>query len=657
MKILYSQTKELLPNLKATPREVGKALTLIGFIMDGFEEVRYQNKKDYLISLEVRQNRADCLSVIGLSKELSAYYGLSIKLPEVPLSFLPSSKDKLDIKVEDDNYVKRILAVKIKGLKNSRTPQWLREFLLFYEINSVNFLVDLSNYVMLLTGYPSHLLDADKINGQIFWSLNRDFNEITTLHGSNVKLKGDELVIRDNENVLALAGIVGGKTAEIDLNTKSIIAEIAVYDHSIIRENSRSLNIITEASNRLSKRLDPNGSEFAMGFLISAILKECGGSTASEVFEYYPQKYIPPEIKFDPETPSSYSGIDIPTEESVKILKSLNFKVEPLDSKLVVTPPVGRLDVSIPEDLIEEVVRMFGYDKIPSNEVPRLELVEDITPKRIYLAEKIRDVLSTLDLDEILSLPLVKKGSNSAVNYLDWEVISTENSANEDYPELRQSLAIGLIEQFQEYLKKNVKHIKIFEIGKVFGKKRNHYQEYETCGILVHTFSRNKELSVIKRTVETLLRLIGFADILYLKSKNKPRTANPYSCWDVSVSGETVGILYKLKPQRLNKNTYFAEFNLDKLVRLLQSIRNNPVVELDQKLVVLDANIELEKNKPINGFLAKIKNEVKKENIWSMTIIDKFPLKEKNRYTIRVSYKGLSDQEAKRMHLRIFNLQ
>lgn len=657
MKILYSQIKELIPDLKATPKEAADALTLIGFMKDGFANVQYQNKKDYLISLEVRQNRVDCLSIIGLVKEVAAYYSLEVKLPKIfPLPVF-KSENSLDIKAKANDYVKRILAVKIRGLKNKESPEWLKEFLSFYGINYVNLLVDLSNYVMFLTGYPSHLLDMDKINGRLFWSLNNDFDEITTLDGSNIKLKKDELIIRDNKNILALAGIIGGRVAEIDENTKSIIAEIAVYEPSVVRKNSRNLKIITEASNRLEKDLDTNGSEFAIKLLISTIIENCGGSIDSKLFDFYPQKYIPTEIEFNPKLPSLYAGIDIPEEKSLEILKNLDFEIKSLGDKLVVTPPIGRMDVSVTEDLIEEVIRIFGYEKIPSDEIPKLEVVENITPKNIYLTEKIRDILFVLGFDEILSWPLTKKGDNLKVNYLDWDIVSTQNSVNEDYPDLRQSIAVGLINQLQEYFKKNIEHIKIFEIGKIFGKKGNNYEEHEALGFLIHTSSKNRELPILKETVENLLRLIGFTDISYTKSKIKPQIANPYSYWDIVIESKPVGILYKLKPQKLNQNTYFAEFNLTKLTKLLEKIHNNPIVELTQKLVVLDANVELKKDESINDFLTDVKKKIKNENIWSVTIIDKFPLKEKNKYTIRVSYKELSDQEAKKIHLEVFNLQ
>jgi phenylalanyl-tRNA synthetase beta chain len=671
MKILYSQIKELVPNLKTKPKEVVNLLTSIGFMADSFEEVKYQNKKDELIGLEIRQNRPDCLSVIGLAKEIAAYYGLKVKLPQINLLNYP--KKKLKIKVKAKDFVKRILAVEINGLKNFKSPEWLKKFLSFYDINSINLPVDLSNYTMIFSGYPSHLFDLNKIKGELSWSINNNFKEITTLDGSVLKLnKKNELIVNDDKNILALAGIIGGKTAEINSATESIILEMAVYDSSIVRKNSKDLKITTEASQRLGKNLSPDGLDFTMNFLISIIIKNCQGKINSQIFDYpskvkgqekmnlfahYPKKNISQQIEFDPKAPSIYAGIEIPEKKSIEILKNLDFKIKKNGQKWFCLPPTNRTDISLEEDLIEEVIRIFGYHKIPSNELPKFEITDNITPKKIFLIEKIKNILSTLGFDEILSCPLTRKGDNLLINYLNWDIASTQNSVNEDCPDLRQSMAIGLINQFQEYFKKNIEYIKIFEIGKVFGKKGDNYQEYEALGILKHTFSKEKQLPLFKKTIEKLLRLIGLIDISYIESKNKPQIANFYSCWDIFTGKEKIGIIYKLKPQKPNENTYFSEFNLDKISNLLEKIKNKPAVELTQKLIILDANVEIDQNKPIYDFLNKTKKKIRSENLWSMSVVDQFPLKEKIRYTIRVSYKKLSDLEAKKIHLKIFNLQ
>ena len=652
MKVLYSEIKELIPGLKATPKQVGEALTLTGFMMDGFAEVSYKGKKDYLLSLEIRQNRADCLSVIGLAQEVAAYYNLKASIPTVK-PIIKNTK-KLDIKIEATDIVKRVLAIKIDEVQNKESPEWLKEYMSFYGLNSAGLLVDLSNYVMMLTGYPSHLIDYKKTEGTICWSINNNFKEMTTLLGSVTKLNNNEIIIRDQNNVLALAGIIGGKTDSIDNNTNSVVAEIAVYDRSIIRKNSRSLSITTEASRRLEKDLDPNGADYAMKMLVSLILKYSGGKVASNLFSYYPKKYVSPKIQFDKELPSKLAGIEISPKDTLRILKSLNFELITKNNKLTVIPPTYRMDVALPEDLAEEVIRIYGYNHIPTDEVPALEVVKNITPKNIILSEKIRDVLTVLGFDETLSWPLTQKGINAEFNYSDSNEVSTQNSVNDLYPHLRQSMATGLSNQMIEYFKKGVEHIDIFEIGRVFGEKNKKYSEHDSLGVLSAT--KQSSLPQFKDKIESLLRLLGFEDVKYFESISKPKISNPESCWDIHVNNQNIGIIYKLVPSETKLNIYFAEIDIEKITKMLTGINNNPVVELTQKLISLDVNIELNEKDSIFEYLDNLEKKIDKKNIWSINIADIYQVGNKKKYTLRVTYEELSDKEAKDIHQKTFGL-
>lgn len=653
MKVLFSQIKELVPGLKAGPKEIGEALSLSGFMMDGFEEVKFKNNRDYLVGFEVRQNRADCLGVYGLAREVAAYYGLKVKLPEAKK--IAATGDRLDIKVEAKEQVKRILAVKLTGVKNGESPDWLKEYVGFYGLNSVNLLVDLSNYVMFLTGYPSHLIDFSKVTGGIKWSLNHNFKEVTTLLGTVVMLKQDqEIIIRDDKNIIALAGIIGGKAAEIDAKTDTLIAEIAIYNRAVIRRNSRSLNIVTEASHRLEKDLDPNGVQSAMELLVALIEKYSGGKVIGQPFEFYLKQYVSPVIEFNPESPSQFAGVEISREKTFKILSDLNFNIKPSGNLFLVTPPTYRQDLELSEDLTEEVIRIYGYDKILAPEPPKLQVVSDITPKNIILAEKIKDILIVLGFDEILSWPLTKPQDNALINYLDWQAIAAQNSINDLYPILRQSIASGLLIQLNEYIKQNIKFIEIFEIGKVFGEKGGKYLEHESLGLL--SASEKKALPELKNKLEILLRSLGFSDIKYFISKIKPILANPESSWDIYANGKVMGIVYKLRPQESKLNVYFTEINITLITEMLKNLKNNPVVELTQKLIYLDANIELKKDESIYKYLGQLEKKLDKNNLWALSITDIYPLENKVRYTIRVAYEELSDQEAKKIHLTVFDL-
>lgn len=657
MKILYSDIKKLVPGLKATPQQIGEYLTMSGFMMDAFEKVKYQGQTDYSISLEVRHNRADCLSVIGFANEIAAKWNLKVKYPslEIPLKTKLKSKN---IQVIDGKYVKRVLAYEIEGIQNKKSPRWLVDWLAIYDMNSKNLLVDLSNYVMLITGHPSHLLDVSKMSGKLSWDMNSKFNKITTLDGTLVNLTKDrEIILRDDKNILALAGIVGGKKAELDLNTTKIIAEMAVYDPGTVHKNATGTKITTEAGTRLSRWLDPNGLDYAMGLLVALIIKNCGSkNTLLKEFSYYPKKSTAPKIKFNPTKPAEYAGIEISKEDALRILKDLRFTLKKDGANYLVTPPTDRMDVTLEEDLIEEVTRVYGFEKIPPNEIPKLEVTENITPRIVKIADRLRDILSTLGYDEILSSPLTNKELNDSTNYLEWKVIKAQNAVNEEFSYLRQSVGVGLIHQLNEYRKKNLAYVQIFEIGKIFGKAEKKYEEFESLGLLYNHPRKGPAMEYVRYIIEVSLRYLGISEIGYQESKNKPSLANPYACYDIIVKNKPAGIIYKLKPEIKNESAYLVEINLSLLSSIIENSKNKPEVELTKKLVTLDANLKLNKKDSIYSFIDNYKKKIGSKHLWSIEIADAFPAGNQVKYTIRVSYKEMDDPEAKELHLKVFEL-
>ncbi len=651
MKILFSQLQELIPDLTDTPKEAGEIFTMIGYMMDRFEEVIFNGKKDYLLGLEIRQNRPDCLSIIGLAKELAAYHGLQLQLPQTyPIN---EGKSPVDIAINAKDYVWRVMAYEVKGVDIKESPVWLKEFLSFYDMNSINTLVDISNFVMLMTGEPSHIFDKDKIEGTLRWALNKKHESITTLDGSVIPLSKNMLVIEDDHNPLALAGMVGGDKARITESTTHIIIEMGVYDRALVTQNSREVSITTEASRRLEKDLDPNNMDYGMKMLMNMIQEYGDGEVVSQVFNFYENPYIPPVISFDSSLPSRFAGVSISEEQSIEILKNLGCVVEG-NSPYMVTPPVNRLDLQVPEDLVEEVTRIYGYYNIPSDQVPSLKVVNDITPVIAKLDEQIKDILVSNGLDEILSWPLTGIEENIQANYKKWEVIKTQNSVNEEFPDLRQTLLAGLFHQFKEYKKNNLNHISIFEIGKVFGKQDGEYMENESLGLLIHDDGQKVSLDMIRGIIETVIRLCGFSTIQYRKSKHVPLLANPYSIWDIFVDDVFVGIIGKSRQIEWKGNTYFAEIDLSILASRIGSLTTNPIVEVTTKIITLDANLEKKQGEEIDKIIGHVRSLLPLENIWNVEVIDIYPLKDTTRYTIRVSYNNMSDQEAKKLHVSIF---
>ena len=623
MKILFSSIKKLVPELKADPHEVGRVLSMIGFLNDGFEEVKYIGKKDVVLDFEVRQNRADCLSVIGLAREVAAYYGLRCVVPRY--SYPKHGRAKLGITVPaGGDAVRRIVSLRISGVKNSVSPAWLKEFVELHGINSINILVDLSNYAMLMTGYPSHLFDTRYVQGSLSWAINKEFDSITTLDGTKVRLPGGELLIRDDKHPLSTT-MVGGDISAVRKDTTSIIVEIAIYDHALIRRNSRALSVVTEASHRLEKLLDPNGAAPAMQMLSSLIVEHCGGVVDSSLFEYYPKPRVAPKITFDTRLPASYAGIPITHATAMKILKRLRFVVAKTrkEDVIAVTVPSDRMDVALPEDVVEEVVRMVGFDTIPSDEVPDFPVTDTIGSPVARLAEEMRDMLVSHGYDEIRSIPLAAHDRNASVAYRAFEPAVTENSVNEEFPELRVSIAAGLFEQYEKYVKRNLEFVRLFEIGRVFGCDGG-YHERTALGALYAGSLDGGGLRECQDAIQRLLRHAGASDVRYGPLAVMPSVAHPHTAWEIRGGGRSCGIMYKLQVMRGGRAAYFFEIDLDVIVRL-QKPTSHAVHELTEKLVMLDANVSGDE-KALVSRMDSARKEIGVNNLWSMHVVDAFPL-------------------------------
>ena len=661
MKLLYSQIKEYIPDYSISVEETCKALTMIGYMQDSLEKVTYQEKSDYVISVEVRHDRPDCLSVLGLCRELSAYFKLTSTKPE---SKILTDKDttqrsKLPIIISAENHITRVLAIAMNNIQVKPSPLWLQEYLALYDIRSINTLVDISNYVMLLTGHPSHIFDRDKLSGTLQWIMNKgSFKEIVTLDGSAVALTDNSLIIRDDTDVLALAGMVGGDRARIGDSTKNILLEIAVYDYALIKQNSRELDIVTEASRRLEKKLDPNGIDYPFSLLVELITRYCGGTLDSEAFEYYPSPYIPKPIQFQAEKASLYSGITIPTDESLAILKRLGYSIQANNTAL---PPVDRMDVEGAEDVIGDIIRLYGYGHIPTDETPQITITKDITPKSIIFAEKIRDILTTLGYDEALTWTMTTEKANLETKYEEAMNIVTENAVNAEVPALRQTITTGLLKQLGQYRKQNVQHIHLFEIGKVFSSNKGAYIENNNLGILLYSQENCSEnLQTLQSDIEKLLYGSGIGSLKYRESLIAPQIANPLSCWDIYAEGTdtAIGILYKVHNKEDKASLYIFECTIEKVIQKIEENTDRATKELTGKLIELDATIETGKATPsIDTLLGEIRTKLPAEHIWSIEIADTYmpyTKRENTRYTIRITYTGFEDREARKTHAGIF---
>jgi len=596
MKLIYSHLQKFLPGLSIKPEQLRDDLTMIGHFTNYFEEI----ENEIVFDLDIKVNRGDCLGVYGIARDLSVLYNISLRELSAPIKSI--SNNKLPIKIETDT-VTRIMSIKISDIKNSSSPEWLQKFIRIHGTNPINTLVDLTNYIMFMYGLPPHAFDISKSTENLIWQLNPGFKEFASLDGSKLKLNKDILMINNPQKPLSLS-FWGGEDCAIDNNTKETIIEIAVYNPTTVRQNSRSLKATTEAGTRLEKSLDPNTVPVAINHLTSLILENCGGQISSEIFDYYPKQIKSPKIEFDFQRPSLVSGIEIPKSFIVDCFTNLGCQVE----GNLITPPSIRTDINIEADLVEEIVRFWGYQKIPTDQPLTFKDVGDITPPEIYLIDQYKDKLIDLGYDEVLTWPLVSQPVDSKT------VITTQNSINTESIYLRQSLIPSLKQQLEQYSRYKLTQPQFFEIGKTFNLKENQFVEQNTLGI--YCPDEQKLISDLKKL--------------------------------------SLGV------KIIDKN--FAEIildDLDKPKNYFPKIQNNSAYELTSQIITLDANITLDTKEDPIELIKKYIKIIGQEILWEIIITDIYhDIKtNKYRYTFRVSYFNTDDKTAKEIHLTSFNLK
>ena len=464
-------------------KEFGNIMTGLEFMQDGpIEDVNGQP----VIDLEVRQNRSDCYSIIGLAREYAAYLGKKITPPEhFELTDLKIDKPHEILSVPARSLTKRFFAVKIENIKVKESPEWMKQNLEAYGVPSISNIVDITNYVMLEYGMPLHAFDLNTLTpnkeGGLLEVRKAVAGEtINTWQGTLIKLTPKDLIIASGDEPVAIAGITGGNNSGIQKNTKNIILESACYDQATVRRTAIEHNIRTEASSRHEKFLNPEMVEVAIKRALYLIKELCGGEITL-IEDFYEDEKEPTVINFNLYEISRIGGVQIENFLAVDLLNKLGFEI--IDQKeaiglnqniIVVKVPAWRTDVKIEADVLEEILRLWGYENIPLQALKETPKDYSTTPS-IQLEEKLKDILLSLGLDEHITNPLVKFSEDNK------QQIILENPLNQDKNALRTNIIQTLKPAIETNKKSGQKEAAVFESGKIYKKfKEGDFRE-EKC--------------------------------------------------------------------------------------------------------------------------------------------------------------------------------
>jgi phenylalanyl-tRNA synthetase beta chain len=543
----------------------------------------------------------------------------------------------------------------------------------------INNVVDVTNYVMLEYGQPLHAFDYHELEGkQIIVRRARNGETITTLDGIAHVLSPDTLVIADKEKAVAIAGIMGGLDTEVADKTTSILLESANFNQAIIRQGCRRLNLQSEASIRFDKGLNPDLPLLPLKRATQLLLELAGGKAAKSIIDVYPGKSQPKGILLSAEEVKRLSGLEVPLAKILKVLKSLGFECQHADSasQILVVTPYWRSDISCSADLVEEVVRIIGYDKIPvtrlSSPLPQQESRLSLRVQRSNLKQRLRNILTGCGFQEILTYSLTSLERLQKISpRLKLKVTSLKvaNPMTKEQEYLRTTLRPGLLTTLAHNQRIEEKSIRLFEIGKIFLPQGNKLpQEKEMlCAALSGpeaelSWHGNKEqlnFFDAKGVVENLLNQLGLEATF---EASDDESLLPGRAANIIIGADKVGIVGNLHPKvaqafELSDAVYLIEMDIEKLlsktikVKQYQPIPRFPNITRDIALVI-DKQVSYQQVEDVIRSFPL----VKKVTLFDFYRGEQIPEGKKS-FAIRIVYQSpehtLTDEEVNRPHQRI----
>lgn len=564
----------------------------------GEDPIKYLGFDDEIIDFELTANRGDLLSIIGMAYELGAIYDKKVK--EIDLSHKEEKeniKDVFNVDIKTDN-CSLFLSKKVCNVTIKESPQFIKTRLMASGIRPINNVVDISNYVMLETGQPLHFYDADRLGDTLIVRMAEDNEKMMTLDNEERTLDKNDIVIATKKEPVALAGVMGGLNTEVEEDTKNIIIEAAIFDSVRVRKTSKKI-LRSESSNRFEKGLDPKRTYMAIERACHLLEKYADGQILSGMIEKGKTSSDDKIIDIEYKNINDVLGSNISKEEILDVFRRLGFTYEDKKDYATVSVPSRRLDISIKEDLIEEVSRIYGVDNIEST----LPKIGEASGKYDNTNRIIRHKMSSLGLDETLTYILINDKESHMFTSDEYEEIRLLDPITEDRNTLRYMVLQSLFKTYDYNKSHSNKDVSIFEIGKGFYKKDNEYHEEERLGCLMTgkyslgiNNEKNIDFYIIKGIVEELLDYLGYKDRYSFKEvSNLPKEFHPYQSADIIVNGKSIGILGKLHPL-VAKDVYAFEINLSTLKEIrvgsikFKEINKFPTIEKDMAFIV-DKNV------------------------------------------------------------------
>ena len=546
-------------------------------------------RKDTIFEIGLTPNRSDCLSAIGIARDIAAKLDLEVTYPQyVLVEGTDAVESVIGVTVDNTELCPRYAARYISGCTIAPSPEWLVKRLNDIGMRSINNVVDVTNLIMMELGQPLHAFDCDRLaENRIVVRTAKDGEQFTTLDNQQRVLNSADLVICDAERPVALAGVMGGLNSEIESTTTSILLESAFFKPAAIRKTSKRLGLHTESSHRFERGIDIDGVGRALDRAASLIVELSGGVLAKGAIDVYPGKGDRASIMFRPEKANELIGINLERNAILDILTRLEFRVSPsADGSVAVIPPHYRVDVEREIDLIEEIARLNGYDEIPAT-MPIARVVSDRPTRHQEIEKRLRDLLVNSGMTEIINFSFTAPDAVGKLLLSDDDprhtAIKLANPLVDEQSVMRTTLLPGLLETVSRNMNFRSLDLKLFEMRRVYLPNEGEDMPREPlCVVGAITGSRdgdgwsrpNEPVDFFdaKGIVETVLDVLDVGGLSW-NTESPESYYHPGKSCRVFAGREQIGSLGELHPlvQKnfgIEKPVFCFELNFDKLVKL-----------------------------------------------------------------------------------------
>lgn len=629
----------------------------------GKDIVDVLNLREDIIEFEITSNRPDCFSIEGLGRETAVSIGAPFIAPRKNLDNINVEKvneiNGLKVDIEAPDLCYRYIARVVENVKIGPSPEWMQRRLRACGVRAINNIVDITNYVMLELGQPMHAFDINSIDGKhIYVRRAKENEEIITLDGEKRTLNTENLVIADENKPVAIAGVMGGENSEIEDTTKTVVFESAVFNGASVRLTAKSVGLRTEASSRYEKGLSSENALRAINRAVELVEQMGAGTVVNKCIDVYPTKQKVNEIKFEPDRINALLGTNVSKEEMIKIFESLEIKVE--GDKVIA--PYFRPDLEQLADIAEEVLRIYGYDKLDTTYV-NAETTLGIKNKKQKLEDNLRKTLVAKGYSEVCTYAFINQKDLEKCNISENNELSNtikiKNKLSEDYTMMRTTTLPSIMQTVAtNYTKKN-KDVNLFEIARIYEDKVNNIEKglipEEPTILSLAVYGEGEDFYTVKGVIENILETANVKRY-EIEKEDADVSMHPGRTAKIMIGKDAIATFGEVHPivcknYGVKTKVYYAKIDVDKLVKYSKEdkkyvpIPKYPAVERDIAVIV-DEDVEVGKiEKVITKKCKKILEEIKLFDIYRSEKLGENKKSIAFALTFRAQDKTLTDEE------------